>query len=92
MRTKSQWERDAAVIIGKHAKALRLSRGVNRCQFAARAGLERSCTARLERGQHIASVLTLKRYADGLGVPLSTLLAPLDNISTGEVPGEEKKT
>lgn len=60
-------------------RALRVKRGLSQLGLAKRAGMSPAQLCKIERGQNGLTASTLRRLADALGVPVSTLL--------GESPG-----
>lgn len=61
--------------IGRAARLARTERGENQEGFAARAGIDRSYYAAIERGEVNVSVQTIVRIAAGLEVSASFLMA-----------------
>jgi transcriptional regulator with XRE-family HTH domain len=66
---------------GTSVRHLREQRGWSQEALAERADLNRSYIGELERGQAIASLLTLKKLSMALGVSLSNLLAHAERIA-----------
>jgi DNA-binding XRE family transcriptional regulator len=63
-----------ASTVGEKVRALRLASGRTAMEVAEAAGLARSNFARLEAGRHEPRLATLRRVAEALAVPLSTLV------------------
>lgn len=63
------------VQFGKGLRSVRKSRGISQEQLAAMCDVDRSYMGSIERGSQNPSLLLIKRVADGLGVPVSALLA-----------------
>ncbi len=61
--------------LGLRVRVLRVARRWSQEQLAAAAGLDRTCVARLELGRHAPTVITVRRIAGALDVPLGELLA-----------------
>ena len=66
---------DIVVILGKRIRALRLRTGLSQEKFAARAGLDRTYYAGIERGERNPSVKQLAKIAAALAVPIGALFA-----------------
>jgi transcriptional regulator with XRE-family HTH domain len=66
---------DIVVILGKRIRALRLRTGLSQEKFAAKAGLDRTYYAGIERGERNPSVKQLAKIATALGTPLAALFA-----------------
>jgi len=64
---------DIVVILGKRIRALRLRTGLSQERFAARAGLDRTYYAGIERGERNPSVKQLAKIATALEVPIAAL-------------------
>ncbi len=71
---------DIVVILGKRIRALRLRAGLSQERFAAKAGLDRTYYAGIERGERNPSVKQLAKIAAALAVPIAAL------FSEGESP------
>ncbi len=69
---------DVIVTLGKRIRALRLRTGLSQERFAARAGLDRTYYAGIERGERNPSVKQLAKIAVALGVPLAALFMEND--------------
>jgi transcriptional regulator with XRE-family HTH domain len=62
--------------LGARVQALRRDRGLTLQDLAGAAGVSASMLSSVERGRKAPTVVVLARIADGLGVPLSELIAP----------------
>lgn len=67
------------VALGGHVQALRHTRGLTLQQLAEAAEVSVSMLSSVERGQKAPTVVVLARIADGLGVPLTELVAQPDD-------------
>lgn len=65
---------------GIAVRQMRKTRGLSQEALAERADLNRSYIGELERGEAIASLVTLDKLADALGVTMVDLLAHCDRI------------
>jgi XRE family transcriptional regulator, regulator of sulfur utilization len=65
--------------LGRRTQALRLERGLTLQALAATASVSVSMLSAVEHGQKAATIVVLARIADGLGVPLTELVAPTDD-------------
>lgn len=61
------------VALGKRIRQLRLLTRLSQEKFAAKAGLDRTYYAGIERGERNPSVKQLAKIAAALGVPLAAL-------------------
>ncbi len=64
---------DVIVTLGKRIRELRLRTGRSQEKMAAKAGLDRTYYAGIERGERNPSVKQLAKIAVALGVPIRTL-------------------
>ncbi len=64
---------DIVVVLGKRIRALRLRTGLSQERFAARAGLDRTYYAGIERGERNPSVKQLAKIAVALDVRIGAL-------------------
>ncbi len=64
---------DIVVILGKRLRELRGRTGLSQEKFAARAGLDRTYYAGIERGERNPWVKQLAKIAHALAVPIATL-------------------
>ncbi len=64
------------VDVGKGLRAIRLARRRTLREVAERAGLSESFLSQVERGRSSASVASLRRIADALGVTIADLFQP----------------
>ena len=65
---------DLAKVFGAVVRAEREQRGFSQEGFADHVGVHRTYMGLVERGKSVVSIFTAYRIAQGLGVPLSTLL------------------
>ncbi len=61
------------VTLGKRIRELRLRTGLSQEKFAAKAGLDRTYYAGIERGERNPSVKQLAKIASAIGVPMREL-------------------
>lgn len=61
------------VTLGKRIRQLRLRTGLSQEKFAARAGLDRTYYAGIERGERNPSIKQLAKIARAIDVPLPAL-------------------
>ncbi len=66
---------DIVVILGKRLRELRGRTGLSQEKFAAKAGLDRTYYAGIERGERNPSVKQLAKIATALEVPIGALFA-----------------
>ena len=64
------------VDVGKRLRAIRIARRRTLRDVAERAGLSESFLSQVERGRASASIASLRRIADGLGVTMADLFQP----------------
>lgn len=64
---------DVLIALGKRLRELRTRTGLSQEKFAAKAGLDRTYYAGIERGERNPSVKQLAKIAAALGVPIATL-------------------
>jgi transcriptional regulator with XRE-family HTH domain len=64
---------EVIITLGKRIRELRQHTGLSQERFAARAGLDRTYYAGIERGERNPSVKQLAKIAGALGVPIGTL-------------------
>jgi transcriptional regulator with XRE-family HTH domain len=60
--------------VGKKIRDLRRSAGLTQVGLSEKADIESNTIARLERGEHTASTLTLQKLAKALNVKVSDIL------------------
>jgi transcriptional regulator with XRE-family HTH domain len=65
---------DIQVVVGKRIAKLRKDRGFSQDQFAELSGLDRAHLYRLETGQQVMTIKTLKLLADALEVRATRIL------------------
>ena len=66
------------VDVGERLRAIRNRRRLTLREVADRAGLSESFLSQVERGRASASIASLRRIADGLGIAISDLFQPLE--------------
>jgi transcriptional regulator with XRE-family HTH domain len=64
--------------IGNRIRQIRRAKDLPQQALAARAGVTVATVSRLERGKHDATVTTLRKIAEGLGVTLGALILEED--------------
>lgn len=67
------------VALGQAIRDLRHDRGLSQEELGLKSGVHRNYIGGLERAERRPSVLTVKRLADGLGVPPSKLIAAAED-------------
>ncbi|CAN7441198.1 helix-turn-helix domain-containing protein [Acidovorax sp. LjRoot129] len=67
---------------GSAVRSLRESRGWSQEQLAEHADLNRSYVGEVERGRAIASLVTIDKLSQALGVSSATLLGHCDELSS----------
>ncbi len=77
---------DVTIALGKRVRELRRHTGLSQEKFAAKAGLDRTYYAGIERGERNPSVKQLAKIAVALDVPLATLFI---EGSAAEQPSED---
>ena len=70
--------------LGKRIQTLRKARLLTQEELAERADLHPTYIGAIERGERNASVYTLLRIAEGLGVEIKDLLGPVSGKAAGE--------
>jgi len=65
---------DLPLILGAYITCYRVERSESQVGFAKKIGMDPSQFAKIERGEHIAGIVTLARIADGLDMPLCEML------------------
>jgi transcriptional regulator with XRE-family HTH domain len=63
-----------AIQLGRALRARRQAAGISQDQFADLIDMHRAYYSAVERGEKKVTLKTLKRLADGLGVPISKIL------------------
>ncbi|WP_206785545.1 helix-turn-helix domain-containing protein [Amycolatopsis sp. MtRt-6] len=66
------------VLLGRHLHDLRAARGLALSALAGMADVSVSMLSAIERGEKTPTIVVLSRIADGLGLPVSRLLAGLE--------------
>ncbi len=72
---------DIVVSLGKRIRALRLRTGLSQEKFAAKAGLDRTYYAGIERGERNPSVKQLAKIAAALAVPIAALFSEGESVA-----------
>ena len=70
--------------LGVAIRAIRKSSKLSQEQLALNSGLDRSYVGGLERGEHNPTVITLRRLASTLGLPLCKLLEEAELLCKGQ--------
>src|SRR5437588_12571268 len=78
--------------VGERLQALRRYRRCTLRVVAERAGLSESFLSQVERGRASASIASLRRIADGLGISISDLFQPEGPPGTSVLPREQRQT
>src|SRR3546814_15933494 len=82
----TRYEAEPALAFGKSVRAFRLDQGVAQEELAALAGIERSHMGKIERGEHLPSLILILKIATALKMSGSELMAAternLDRKST----------
>jgi transcriptional regulator with XRE-family HTH domain len=73
---------EIAIHFGLALRQLREQRGWSQEALAEHADLNRSYVGELERGQAIASLVTLEKLANAFGLSVTTLISHTERIST----------
>ena len=82
----------AEVDVGERLRALRRLRRCTLRTIAARSGLSESFLSQVERGRASASIASLRRIADGLGISISDLFQPEGPPGTSVLRREQRQT
>jgi len=64
----------ALVAFGSAVRELRLNRNLSQEAFADLAGLDRSYTGGIERGEHNVALINIQRIAKALNIKVATLM------------------
>ena len=80
-------------IIGKNIKSLRLSKGLNQIQLAAKLNLSRTSLVNIEKGSQTPSLILLYSFAQALEVTIFDLIPDIipDNVND-TTPQKEKES
>lgn len=62
---------------GKRIRELRFSTGLSQEKMALKIGMDRTYYSSVEAGKRNIALINIKKIADGLGVPVSTLFENL---------------
>jgi transcriptional regulator with XRE-family HTH domain len=76
---------DRALAFGQAVQARRKALRLTQERLAQRVGVDRQSINRWENGAHSPSLHQLLRLSDGLGVPLSQLLAAAEAYAAGQL-------
>lgn len=83
------YDRVVAEAFGTAIRTARLAQGLSQEEFAARAGIERSHVGKIERGQHMPTLVALFKLAHGLELTAYELVAEAEVVlPKGYVPGQ----
>jgi transcriptional regulator with XRE-family HTH domain len=63
--------------VGREIREARKARGISQEALALASGLDRSYVGGVERGERNVAIINLKKIADGLRVPVATLVKSL---------------
>ena len=85
-------EATSEVDVGKQLRAIRIARRRTLREVAERAGLSESFLSQVERGRASASIASLRRIADGLGVTMADLFQPSSLSQPRVLRREERPT
>src|SRR5712691_3145960 len=80
------------VDVGERLRVIRLARRCTLREVAERAGLSESFLSQVERGRASASIASLRRIADGLGVSIADLFQPSGPGQPRVLRSEERPT
>ena len=80
------------VDVGERLRVIRLARRCTLREVAERAGLSESFLSQVERGRASASIASLRRIADGLGVSIADLFQPSGPAQPRVLRREERPT
>jgi len=78
--------------LGSNIRALRRQQGLTQEQLAERANLHPTYVAKIELGERLPSLESLNSLAQALGVPLSTIVKPLDETESPVIHDSPKYT
>lgn len=76
-------DQDIAMLIGARLRELRVAQGLSVNKLAKRIGCSHPNLVRAERGRNEPSLTTIARIADGLGVPVTSIVRVLDASPCG---------
>ena len=85
-------ETTAEIDVGERLREIRTARRCTLREVAERAGLSESFLSQVERGRASASIASLRRIADGLGISISDLFQPDGPPRTSVLRREERQT
>ena len=85
-------ETTAEIDVGERLREIRTARRCTLREVAERAGLSESFLSQVERGRASASIASLRRIADGLGISISDLFQPEGPPGTSVLRREQRQT
>ena len=85
-------ETTAEIDVGERLREIRTARRCTLREVAERAGLSESFLSQVERGRASASIASLRRIADGLGISISDLFQPDGPPRTSVLRRDERQT
>jgi transcriptional regulator with XRE-family HTH domain len=76
---------EPAIAFGKATRTARLDQGISQQELAALAGIERSHMGKIERGEHMPTLVLILKIAAALNISASELVAVTEsNLRQGE--------
>lgn len=81
----SAWEQAWLTEVGGRLRTARLISRLSQDALAAKAGVSRVTLGSVERAEHVASLLTYRRVAAALDLPLADLVADLSDEPPGQL-------
>ena len=78
-------------LLGRNVKELRALRGIRQEELAAQIGMSRAYLSSIERGQKAATIDTIAKIAEGLGVPIIRLLEDDPKAEKGRQAGKSHR-
>jgi len=83
-RGTTRYEAEPALAFGKAVRAIRTNQGTAQEELAALAGVERSHMGKIERGEHMPTLILILKIAAALKINAAELMAETErNISLG---------
>ena len=77
-----------SVSLASHLKSMRVDRGMTLNDLEARSGVSRATLSRIENAEASPTAETLGKLATAFSVPISRLIAPIDEVFVPLVKGE----
>ncbi|MBI6563365.1 helix-turn-helix transcriptional regulator [Pseudomonas synxantha] len=78
------YEAEPAMAFGMAVRAARLKQGIAQDEFAVLAGVDRSHLGKIERGEHMPTLVMILRIATALNVRAADLIAATEsNLQSG---------